>query len=416
MRTQSIILAIFIVLLSPRASTQWIQTNGPYGGSIRSLAVSGANIFAGTGFYYGVYLSTNSGTSWTNVSSGLTNLDVWTLAVPGTNLFAGTSDGLFLSTNNGTNWTLASAGLTNKYVRTLIVSGTNLFAGTEGGVFRSTNNGTSWDSASAGLPFGSYGWIVPVYAFAVSDGNLFAGTGSSGVFLSTNNGTSWTLASAGLTNTEVRAFAVSGTNLFAGTTGGIFLSTNNGTSWTAVGTEESSYFNVNALVVSGTNLLAGTEGGVYRSVNNGASWDSASTGLPFDVYGYPVPVPALAVSGTFVFAGTYSNEIWRRPLSEMITGVEDNNKEMPIRFALEQNYPNPFNPSTTIRYGLPNKTAVQLSVFNTLGQSVSTLVNGDMEAGYHEIKCDASGLSSGIYFYRLKAGDFVETKRLLLIR
>jgi len=100
-----------------------------------------------------------------------------------------------------------------------------------------------------------------------------------------------------------------------------------------------------------------------------------------------------------------------------LTGVADEPSfSVPARFALDQNYPNPFNPSTTIRYGLPHKSVVRLTVFNTLGQQIATLVQGDQEAGYHEVRFDASGLSSGVYFYRLTAGTYVETRRLLLLR
>ncbi len=83
---------------------------------------------------------------------------------------------------------------------------------------------------------------------------------------------------------------------------------------------------------------------------------------------------------------------------------------------LFQCFPNPFNPSTTIRYGLPEQAAIELAVYNTLGQQVALLQNGEQEAGYHEVRFDGSGLSSGVYFYRLRAGDFVETRRLLMIR
>jgi flagellar hook assembly protein FlgD len=83
---------------------------------------------------------------------------------------------------------------------------------------------------------------------------------------------------------------------------------------------------------------------------------------------------------------------------------------------LRQNFPNPFNPSTTIRYGLANSSQVTLTVFNTLGQQVALLQNGEQEAGYHEVKFDGSGLSSGVYYYRLTAGTFVEMKKLLLVR
>jgi thermitase len=88
----------------------------------------------------------------------------------------------------------------------------------------------------------------------------------------------------------------------------------------------------------------------------------------------------------------------------------------PATFELAEGYPNPFNPSTTIRYGLPERTYVSLSVFNTLGQKVASLVQGEQDAGYHEVKFDGSRLASGIYFYRLTVGTFVETKKLLLLR
>jgi poly(3-hydroxybutyrate) depolymerase/ligand-binding sensor domain-containing protein len=296
---------------------------------VSSLAVStngagGTNLFAGTND--GVFLSTNNGTSWTAVNSGLTNMEVSSLAVStngagGTNLFAGTNDGVFLSTNNGTSWTAVDSGLTNMNVSSLAVStngagGTNLFAGTyEGGVFLSTNNGTSWTAASTGLTF------TDVRSLAVSPNgaggtNLFAGTSEGGVFLSTNNGTSWTAVDSGLTYYGVFSLAVSpngagGTNLFAGTNGGgVFLSTNNGTSWTAASTILTNT-DVSSLAVSpngagGTNLFAGTSGGgVFLSTNNGTSWTAASTGLTYTF------VDALApdLSGN-LFAGAYDGGVF----------------------------------------------------------------------------------------------------------
>ena len=89
---------------------------------------------------------------------------------------------------------------------------------------------------------------------------------------------------------------------------------------------------------------------------------------------------------------------------------------IPGRYELNQNFPNPFNPTTTIRFGLPTRSQVKLMVFNTLGQEVAHLVDGEVEAGYHETRFHGEGLASGVYFYRLQAGDFLQTKRLLLLR
>lgn len=89
---------------------------------------------------------------------------------------------------------------------------------------------------------------------------------------------------------------------------------------------------------------------------------------------------------------------------------------LPGTFRLDQNYPNPFNPSTTIRYGLPQRTGVRLALFNTLGQEVTTLVDEVQDPGIHEVKFNRSTLASGVYFYRLSAGEHAGTKRLLLLR
>jgi hypothetical protein len=103
-------------------------------------------------------------------------------------------------------------------------------------------------------------------------------------------------------------------------------------------------------------------------------------------------------------------------LSEFVTSVEETVRQLPEIYALAQNYPNPFNPSTTIAFSLPHTSYITLEIFNTLGEKVATLLSGEHAAGTYETKWDATGNASGIYFYRLKAGSFVETKKLILLR
>ena len=111
-------------------------------------------------------------------------------------------------------------------------------------------------------------------------------------------------------------------------------------------------------------------------------------------------------------------EYWRDTTTIRITtvGIAEDIVGSAGTCALAQNYPNPFNPSTTIRYALPERSHVTITIFNALGQVVSTLVESEMEAGYHEVTFDASQLSSGIYLYRLTAGHFVQTRKMIVLR
>ncbi|HLP16566.1 MAG TPA: T9SS type A sorting domain-containing protein [Bacteroidota bacterium] len=99
-----------------------------------------------------------------------------------------------------------------------------------------------------------------------------------------------------------------------------------------------------------------------------------------------------------------------------VTAVADNKNVLPVKYALDQNYPNPFNPSTKIQFALPVQSDVTLTVFNIVGQQVATLINGHMNAGVHVAEFDASKLSSGVYFYRISAGNFISVKKMLLMK
>lgn len=100
----------------------------------------------------------------------------------------------------------------------------------------------------------------------------------------------------------------------------------------------------------------------------------------------------------------------------MVTDVEEDQSSIPSEFNLAQNYPNPFNPSTVISYRLPVSGDVTLKVYDLLGREVAELVNEEKPAGTYEVTFDASGLSSGVYYYKITAGDYSETKKMVLLR
>ena len=120
--------------------------------------------------------------------------------------------------------------------------------------------------------------------------------------------------------------------------------------------------------------------------------------------------------GGNLFAGIRNQGVWRRPLSDMITSVKKLSTNLPTDFSLEQNYPNPFNPSTIISFSLSSKSFASLKVYDALGKEVSILLAEELPAGTYSRQWIAGGMASGVYFYRLQAGSFTETKKLLLLK
>jgi hypothetical protein len=102
-------------------------------------------------------------------------------------------------------------------------------------------------------------------------------------------------------------------------------------------------------------------------------------------------------------------------LSEMVTSVQTSAPQLPGAFELEQNYPNPFNSTTNMSFTLPVQSEVSLQVFDALGKRVATLVAEELPAGQHRVSWNAD-LPSGVYFYKLQAGSFSDTKKLMLLR
>ncbi len=399
---KTILLPFLVLLLSVQLSNaQWVQS-GLGGKTVNALAYMGNNLFAGASTFsnpFGTYISTDNGLNWTQ--TGLNTGTVISLIVNGNNIFAGTLDyGVFISTNNGTNWIQTSLNNTN--VSSLVLSGNNIFAGTLNGIYVSSNNGTGWIQTSLNNR--------DVRSLTVNGNNVFAGTYATpipyGVYLSTNNGTSWSQTT--LNDKAVESMAINSNNIFAGTRdSGVYLSTNNGTSWSQT-TLNNLY--VNVLVINGNSIFAGTSpSGFYVSYNNGISWSQKNEGLGSN------SVRSICILNNYMFAGTYTGGVFKRPLSELI-GIQPISSEVPSQFSLSQNYPNPFNPSTIIRFNIKDSRLTTLKMFDILGRKITTLVNEKLSPGTYEVEWNASNYSSGVYYYKLVSGDYTDTKKMVLVK
>jgi photosystem II stability/assembly factor-like uncharacterized protein len=209
-----------------------------------SLTFIGANIFIGTDS--GVFISTNHGSSWKAINFGLTNTHITALAANSTDLFAGTyGNGVYRSVNYGTTWIEAKTGLASStsQIYTIAINGSDIFAGTNYGAFISTNNGTSWASIDSGLIGYHY-----INSFAFNESYIYAALIFNGVYRSSNHGVSWESANNGLdlfTLTQ-GAYAIIEANskLFVAANvatnadspvNNIFFSTDNGSSWAPFG-------------------------------------------------------------------------------------------------------------------------------------------------------------------------------------
>jgi len=406
------VIAVLMIFLSISGSAQWslLKVNNYDSGN--SFATAGNYLFYGT--YNNaignaeIYRSTNNGTNWILTSTGIPqHTKVHSFAVCGTNIFAGTNDGVFVSTDSGMVWT--ATNLVND-ITILVASGTNIIAASSlQDAFLSTNNGSTWNDILDSINIGGHGYGV--FSLVASDDNVLAG-GSDCIFISTNYGINWTNTvgipcppGSSPNRIIIRCLAIDGINIYAATQGDIFRSNDNGVSWIALNTP----FGIpNNMISVKSNLFAATDYGIWFSTDNGAGWIDAG----LENYS----INGLIIFGTNLFAGgTNMLTIWRRPLSDMITSVVQQTMTE-HSFKLSQNYPNPFNPSTTIRYALPTRTRVTLTVYNTFGQQVAQLMNEVKEPGTYTVKFDGSNLASGVYFYRLRAGDYVFTKKLLLMK
>jgi photosystem II stability/assembly factor-like uncharacterized protein len=351
-----------------------------------------------------MFLTSDEGINWTQISSADTNIDILSVVMLNSKILSGTWNGFYLYTDGGTTWNAAtSTGIpADVAIWSVVMIDTTLFAGTTGNIYKSLDYGTTWTEVNSGIP-----GEARITSIIAGKDAIFAGSASNGVFKTSNGGANWTEINSGLSNMHICQLTVMDTKLLAVTLEGIFESDNDGMNWSA---DTSGIKNVNCFIVVNNQLLAGTDdNGIYLSNDDGISWTSLSSGLQ----GNP-RVWSLSVSSQSVFAGT-DKGVWKLPFSEIISEVK-NLTGLPTNFTLEQNYPNPFNPITVIKFGLPENAYTRLVVYDILGREVKVLMNSYLEAGYHKVEMSGSKFPSGVYIYRIEAGKYINTKKMILMK
>jgi hypothetical protein len=234
------------------------------------------------------------------------------------------------------------------------------------------------------------------------------------------DGSNWTVydeSNSGLPHNRVYALAIDGSdNIWIGTYGGGLAKFDGANVWTAYNTTNSGlpHNTILSLAIDGSNnIWVGTWGGLAKF--DGSNWtvyNTSNSGLPDEW------VFALAIDGNDnTWIGTWLGGLAVYQEGGVVNiDQESRNKQIPSAFSLSQNYPNPFNPLTTIEFFIPKSATVLLEIFDIRGKKVLTLVDSYKIAGVHEVNFDASHLSSGIYLYRIKSGDFVDAKKMILMK
>jgi hypothetical protein len=173
----------------------------------------------------------------------------------------------------------------------------------------------------------------------------------------------------------------------------------------------------NAGSLGGCVFVGYTYFGINQSFQN--NWASRIFNPIFTSLGEVFISDSLPFSGLYNYVRKVAN-LWADPSLKLkydtTVGVEEIVMELPQSFTLYQNYPNPFNPTTTIKFALPVDSKAKINVYNSLGQLVETLVDNEMESGYHEVGFDASRLASGVYLYQLQANDYISVRKMILIK
>lgn len=343
--------------------------------------------------------TTNNGLVWAEQSSNITN-SITGFSYNSTVSLACAENGVILrSTDQGLNWDIVLPGTIENFNDIEILNGNSAVCGNNGIIFYSNDNGVTWTEALSNTTNN-----LNDLKFT-SDQNGYA-AGDNGTLLNTvDGGQTWRVIDLSFTDKKFNSVEVINESIFiAGDEGTIFISNNGGISWfgpNMLMTEDNfndiKFFNVNEGVIVGDNGL------ILKTEDGGHVWNQSSTNIIGVVYDFNSV--AFYDENIGITVGTEGIEVYTTDGGSTWNDISPSynivfGSKSPI-LTLKQNYPNPFNPSTKISYELPYAANVTLKVYDIAGREVANLFSGYQNTGNHTVNFDASGLSSGVYFYKL---------------
>lgn len=414
-------------------SQQWVlagTVSNP--GLTPSISVYDNNsvwIAGGTANAPKIFQTSNGGTSWNAITTnGTTNelFCIWAIspsvAIAGEGVVNSYAK-LYKFASGGTKWNVVlTTGMNDGAFNNIIFSRNSPLVGTAlaDELYLTTDGGNNWSI----IPTGVTGVSSAQNSLMMVDQNFFGfglKNGASRVRMSLNGGGTWSTKSVNLNGSYTSGFTFKSDKLvgISSTSSSmpyIARTTDGGNTWNNVDIGTGLTGNTLIKWIPGTHIvyILGSNGAIKRSINDGLNWTSMPTagvtGLThFDFNKVNNIICGYAISST-------GSVIKLADSILVLTNSNINESKVPSEFKLSQNYPNPFNPSTSIQYGLPKNSFVKIVVYDILGNEVKTLVNENKKAGTYETTLNASEISSGVYFYKLTADGFTETKSMLLIK
>jgi hypothetical protein len=233
--------------------------------------------------------------------------------------------------------------------------------------------------------------------------------GNYGIFKTTDGGTSWNSQLTPSTALYSILFADAYTGWAVGGYGNTYSTTDGGTNWTPK-TNDIGNFRCLCGINSSTIWVVGDNSTIYKSTDGGSTWIKQLTNVNSNFYA----VQFVDANNGWVVGD--NGAILHTTSAGVVLVGDKPSAVLPARFELFQNYPNPFNPTTTISFNLPSAGFTALKIYDIVGREAATLLSQEMSVGGHSVRWNASALASGIYFYQLRSGNYISTKKLVLLK